>query len=295
MLRPARRPFAAGVVTAAALLAAVAGCTSAAPAPAPAPAPATAPPSAPATAPGRGDERRSGGAPLTYTLLQTNLCLSGLADCFAAAQYPNVVEEAVSRIQEAQPDAVSMNEACRSDAVRIARRTSYRMGFVPVHYAGGPLPCVAPGGRGLFGLAVLTREPIVRVESEPFLAQTDLEERRWLCVSSRDGVDVCTSHLEAPDSSDAEATNDAQCAELRVVLTRPSSRPTLFGGDVNRTSSCAPDGSWTRTDGASARFAGVQHVYGTFRFKSPVAKVLPSAFSDHDLLLVRARLVRSGD
>jgi endonuclease/exonuclease/phosphatase family metal-dependent hydrolase len=218
-----------------------------------------------------------------------NLCLSGLADCFGAAEYPNVVEEAVSRIQAEGPDAVTVNEACRADVVQIARRTAYHVRFVPVVYAGAPLSCVDPGGRGLFGLAVLTRRPVVRSESQAFLAQAQLEERRWLCVSTRDGVDVCTSHLEEPDSSDAAATNDDQCAELRGALGRRASGSTLFGGDVNRRYSCAPVGYWSRTDSVSHRSPGVQHVYGGPGFERPVVKTLPSAFSDHDMLLVTAR------
>ena len=58
----------------------------------------------------------------TYTLLQMNLCLSGLAGCYGKARYPGVVEEAVARIREAHPDAVTFNEACRSDVALIARR-----------------------------------------------------------------------------------------------------------------------------------------------------------------------------
>jgi hypothetical protein len=223
-----------------------------------------------------------------------NLCLSGLADCFEAAEYPNVVEEAVSRIRATGPDAVTVNESCRLDAVQIARRAAYHVRFVPVHYAGAPLSCVNPGGRGLFGLAVLTRRTIVRFDSEAFLAQTELEERRWLCVSTRDGRDVCTSHLERPDSSDASATNDAQCAELGLMLERRSSQFTLLGGDVNRRNSCAPVGWWTRTDSLSDRSPGVQHVYGSPAIKGPIEQVLASAFSDHDMLLITARLVRRG-
>jgi hypothetical protein len=224
-----------------------------------------------------------------------NLCLSGLADCYGAAAYPNVVDEAVSRIRAAEPDAVTVNEACRQDGVRIARRTAYHVRFVPVHYAGAPLRCVDPGGRGLFGHAVLTGRPIVRSESGIFQAQAELEERRWLCVSTRGGVDVCTAHLEKPDTSDAEAANEDQCVELGQVLSRRASGFTLFGGDVNRRGSCAPPGSWSRTDAAADQSPGVQHVYGSPTIEDPVVQVLPSAFSDHDLMLVRAQLVRRGD
>lgn len=268
MIRLAGRPFAAAAVTAAVLMSAVVSCRM--------------------TAPDDGDARPSGTAGSTFTLAQMNLCLSGLAGCFDAAGHPNILDEAVRRIQAAEPDAVTVNEACRRDVSQIARRTAYDVQFVPVNYTGARLPCVDPGGRGLFGLAVLTRRPIVSSDTNAFLAQAELEERRWLCVSTVDGVDVCTAHLETPDSSEADAANDAQCAELRLVLTRRASRFWLFGGDLNRRDTCAPLGSWSRTDAASDRWPGVQHVYGSPAFEDPVAQVLPWPFSDHDLLLVSA-------
>src|SRR3954469_9985066 len=81
--------------------------------------------------------RKPGGPPAavappagsTYTLMQMNLCLSGLAGCYGKAAYPAVVEEAVARIRAARPDAVTLNEACRSDAALIARQTGYHLGF----------------------------------------------------------------------------------------------------------------------------------------------------------------------
>src|SRR4051812_22358106 len=62
-------------------------------------------------------------APSTYTLMQMNLCLSGLAGCFVKVAYPAVVDEAVARIRAAHPDAVTFNEACRGDVARIAAET----------------------------------------------------------------------------------------------------------------------------------------------------------------------------
>ena len=40
--------------------------------------------------------------------MQMNLCLSGLAGCYGKVAYPAVVEEAVARIREARPDAVTV-------------------------------------------------------------------------------------------------------------------------------------------------------------------------------------------
>src|SRR3954447_11397760 len=72
----------------------------------------------------------------TYTLMQMNLCLSGMAGCYAKVAYPAVVEEAVARIHEAPPDAVTLNETCRSDVAQIARRTGYHLRFSRVLYGG---------------------------------------------------------------------------------------------------------------------------------------------------------------
>ncbi|MEA2316495.1 MAG: hypothetical protein QOD44_684, partial [Solirubrobacteraceae bacterium] len=106
--------------------------------------------------------------PSTYTLMQMNLCLSGMAGCYGKVAYPAVVEEAIARIRQARPDAVTVSEACRSDVARIARRTGYHVRFSRVFYGGEPLRCVQPGDRGLFGDAVLTQAAIERTESQDF-------------------------------------------------------------------------------------------------------------------------------
>jgi endonuclease/exonuclease/phosphatase family metal-dependent hydrolase len=225
-----------------------------------------------------------------YTLMQMNLCLSGLAGCYGKTAYPAVVEEAVARIREARPDAVTFNETCRSDVARIARRTGYRLRFTRIIYGGRRLRCVRPGGRGLFGDAVLTEAAIRSTDSQDFRAQAGPERRRWLCVSTRVGVDVCTAHLNTRSPIEV-AGNDAQCLELAALLARrASARPVAFGGDVNRRPSCAPDGFWTRTDRSADQAPGLQHVYGSDALRSPSAEVVAAEHTDHDVLLVRARL-----
>ena len=226
----------------------------------------------------------------TYTLMQMNLCLSGLAGCYGKVEYPAGVEEAVARIREAHPDAVTFNEACSGDVALIARRTGYHLRFSRVIYYGKPLPCIKPGGRGLFGDAVLTKAAIESTDSQPFEAQAGPERREWLCVSTRVGVDVCTAHLASPET-DEVAANDPQCAELRALLARrAAARTVIFGGDVNRRPSCAPHGFWTRTDSSAHQDPGSQHVYGTGALRSPSARVVPATHTDHDVLLVRAYL-----
>ena len=226
----------------------------------------------------------------TYGLMQMNLCLSGLAGCYGKAAYPAVVDEAVARIRQARADAVTVNEACRSDVAEIARRTGYHLRFSRVIYLGEPLHCVQPDGRGLFGDAVLTLAAIESTANHDFEAQAGPERRRWLCVTTRVDVDVCTAHLNTRSTIEV-AGNDAQCGELTALLARRAgARTVIFGGDVNRRRSCAPDGIWTRTDSAAAQAPGIQHVYGSDALRSPSAAVVPTMHSDHDVLLVRAHL-----
>jgi endonuclease/exonuclease/phosphatase family metal-dependent hydrolase len=215
--------------------------------------------------------------------MQMNLCLSGLAGCHD----PAVVEEATADIRKAHPDAVTVNEACQGDVARIARRAGYHLRFSRVIYRGKPLHCVKPGGRGLFGDAVLTRAPIERADNHDFKAQAGIERRRWLCVTTRRDVDVCTAHLNTRVAAEV-AGNDGQCAEVATILARR--KTFIFGGDVNRHRSCAPVGAWTRTDQSAHQAAGLQHVYGNGAFRSPTATVVPATHTDHDVLLVRAQL-----
>jgi len=222
--------------------------------------------------------------------MQMNLCLSGLAGCYGKVAYPSGVQEAEAHIRDAGPDAVTVNEACRSDIAGIAHRTGYHLRFSRVIYRGQRLRCVRPGGRGLFGDAVLTRAAIESSVSHDFEAQAGIERRRWLCVTTRGDVDVCTAHLNTRSPIEA-AGNEAQCVELAAILARRAAeRTVIFGGDVNRRASCAPAGFSTRTDSSAEQAPGLQHVYGGGALRSPSAEVVPATHTDHDVLLVRALL-----
>lgn len=238
-----------------------------------------------------GADAHPAGSP--YVLMQLNLCLSGLAACYDEAAYPAPAREAAARIQDAHPDAVTLNEACREDAVRIARRTGYHVRFSAVIDHGAPLRCVRPGGRGAFGDAVLTRDSVIGSTAGVFRAQDGIEQRRWLCVATGSDVDVCTAHLATRRTPLAAHTNDAQCAELTALLARrAATRTVAFGGDVNRHASCAPPGAWSRTDASAGQTPGLQHVYGSgATLRSPSPRVVPITHSDHDALLVKARRV----
>jgi endonuclease/exonuclease/phosphatase family metal-dependent hydrolase len=221
--------------------------------------------------------------------MQMNLCLSGLAGCYAKVRYPAGIDEAVARIRRGQPDAVTVNEACGGDLALIARQTGYHLRFSSVIYYGRRLPCVRPRGRGLFGDGVLTRAAIVSSDGRPFPAQAGPEQRQWVCVSTRAGVDVCTAHLASHEPVEASA-NAPQCAELRAMLAhRESGHTVIFGGDLNRLGSCAPRGFWTRTDASARQDPGSQQVYGTGALRAPSAAIQPAVHTDHDVLLVRAR------
>jgi endonuclease/exonuclease/phosphatase family metal-dependent hydrolase len=223
-------------------------------------------------------------------LMQMNLCLSGFGGCYGKVMYPAGVKEAVVRIRQAHPDAVTVNESCRGDVGLIARRTGYHLRFSGVSYAGKPLPCIEPGGRGLFGNAVLTKAAIQGSASQAFKTQAGPERRAWLCVSTGIGVEVCTAHLASPMADEA-AANEPQCAELRALLAhRAATRPVIFGGDVNRRPSCAPLGFWTRTDSSANQDPGSQQVYGSHAFRSPAARLVPAIHTDHDFLSIRAHL-----
>lgn len=221
-----------------------------------------------------------------------NVCLSGLAGCYDDTEYPQVVDEAIERIEATDPDAVTLNEACSGDVERIAEETGYDVRFSTVIYRGAPLPCRDPEGRGVFGNAVLTRDDIVASEDAAFEAQLGSEERRWLCVETANDVRACTSHLSVAGSTEQAATNEAQCKVLAAVLADGDrGEATIFGGDVNRQGSCAPRGAWTERDEEAGQAPGIQHVYGTRPgFVRQRDEVLPMVYSDHDALLVRTTL-----
>jgi endonuclease/exonuclease/phosphatase family metal-dependent hydrolase len=222
-----------------------------------------------------------------------NLCLSGLAQCFDRVQYPLGVGEARVRIDESQPDAVTLNEVCSGDVSELARGTGYHMRFATVRYRGRPLPCRDPGDRGRYGIAVLTKAGIRTSTGGAFGVQDDVEQRHWLCVTADGAVTVCVTHLDIRASTSTERVNDAQCAEFADVLARFDPNTALIAaGDMNRSSSCAADGMWTRTDDQANQQPGLQQVYGNAGFSSPATTVVPMTYTDHDALVVTSWLTR---
>ncbi|HEU5456504.1 MAG TPA: endonuclease/exonuclease/phosphatase family protein [Nocardioides sp.] len=224
-----------------------------------------------------------------YRLLQMNLCLSGQAGCYSAATHQSIVDEATEQIADQDPDAVTLNEVCSADAAELARRAGYELSFAAVDYGGTPLPCIEPRGRGLFGIAVLAKDPIRTSQDRAFTAQADPEERRWLCATTSGAVTVCTAHLSTRDSSGERVANDAECRELRDVLAEHASLgTTFFGGDLNRQDSCAPGTMWVTRDSSASKSAGLQHIYGSRSVDDPSASIVEATYTDHDFLLVAA-------
>ena len=222
----------------------------------------------------------------SYTVLQMNLCLSGQAGCFPRTAYPSIVDEAAEQVARDDAQAVTLNEVCSGDAAEIARRTGYRLRFAAVLFRGEPLPCVEPGGRGVFGLAVLTREAIRTSHDAAFAVHDGLEERRWLCVTTAGAMHVCTAHLGTRESAEAMRANDAECAELQDVLGRYDRvGTTVFGGDVNRQEPCAPATMWAREDSAATQVAGIQHIYGSTSLDQTSARVSEATYTDHDFFV----------
>ena len=225
-----------------------------------------------------------------------NLCLSGRADCYAGTEYPSVVREAAAEVVTQGASAVTLNETCSGDAADIARRTGYTLRFAAIRYRDAVIPCVHPRGRGNFGLAVLTRSAMSASRDRAFAVQPGGEERRWLCASTIRNVTVCTAHLSTRDSARQRAANDAECRELRGVLSRRLLRgATVFGGDTNRGTTCAPASMWTTRDETASQAAGLQHIYGSLPLAESSPGVATATYSDHDFLFAAGHLPARDD
>ena len=225
-----------------------------------------------------------------YTVLQMNLCLSGTADCYSRTGHDAVLDEAAEQIRDHDPAAVTLNEACSADAGDLARRAGYRMRFAAVRVAGAALPCVAPVHRGVFGLAVLTRNGVETSRDRAFATHTGAEARRWLCVTTSRAT-ACTAHLGTRGSTAERRANDDECAELRGVLARyDAAGTTVFGGDVNRRTSCARPACGRRATPRPSSCRGSSRSTGAGRSGTTGQRVAPATHTDHDFLSVASRL-----
>ncbi|MDX6299457.1 MAG: hypothetical protein QOF53_671 [Nocardioidaceae bacterium] len=226
-----------------------------------------------------------------YTLLQMNLCLSGEANCYHRTNHLATVEEAAGQITQQDAQAVTMNEVCSRDATNVARRTGYDVRFAAVLVSHKRLRCVNPGRRGVFGIAILTKDSVRASHGEAFKAHDGHEERRWLCVDTATSVTVCTAHLGTRGSAQGRRANDAQCVELGTVLTRYAEGGTaVFGGDVNRHKPCAPATMWARRDSSALQQPGIQHIYGSPSLDVVATHAAVASYTDHDYFSTTGRL-----
>ncbi|PRY44643.1 hypothetical protein CLV43_102208 [Umezawaea tangerina] len=204
-------------------------------------------------------------AATAFKVLQMNLCNSGIAGCY---QNGLAVGEAVTMIQNRQPDVVSVNEVCLSDlpALTAAVGTSarYQFAFVRNRSTGSDYQCTA--GRGAYGSGIIVKEGIATSGTGVYAAQDGgTEMRAWACaLSAVRGFTACTTHL-----STTGTTALAQCRELvpATVLSydptaSPSTRHVVVGdlnlkyspGSTTNAQNCVPSGWFRKGDG------DVQHV-----------------------------------
>ena len=134
-----------------------------------------------------------------------------------------------------------MNRACNDDAGHIDRSGHRRIGLEDVDIHTLPVEQALANGQPPADIDVEGQDPSQhdrhheygddgvqgRYGPDPVAGglvpgkpQSDIERRRWLCVTTRADDDVCTAHLSTRDTAITANTNDAQCAELRQLLAR---------------------------------------------------------------------------
>jgi hypothetical protein len=185
--------------------------------------------------------------PRTLTVLQLNLCHSGIASCFSHGS----VQRAAELIRAYAPDVVALNEICSGDVNELARvfpRGTVATGFqsAPDRRTRTATLCVNGQQFGM-GLILRTAGPTAGsdsiVDGGIYAAQdlNDPEIRAWLCVSA--GRTACTGHLASTSVPIAQQ----QCRELIGAV---RVRHAILSGDLNlregQVRPCVPrDFLWT--------------------------------------------------
>ena len=117
---------------------------------------------------------------------------------------------------------------CRRAPERVSGRACPADGLPPALLE-GDLPRRAPPlrstGRPLFGEAVLTAVAVESTDSQDFDAQAGIERRRWLCVTTRVDVDVCTAHLATWTSRAATRAAPTRSRRATTLAPRRRTRP----------------------------------------------------------------------
>ena len=191
-------------------------------------------------------------------------------------------------IREADP--MTTNEACGDDVAQIARRTGYHLRFSRVIYLGEPLACIQ---------AKTADSSVTRCSPRhPSRAQTAGLSRHRRASSGVGGYaspPESTSTCAPPTSPPAglmrllQTTRSAASSWRSLHVARPTAP-----SSSRATSIVAPPAPLRASLDPHRRVPeqdpGRQHVYGTGALRSPSAEVVPATHTDHDILLVRARL-----
>ncbi|MDQ3632362.1 MAG: hypothetical protein M3417_14050 [Actinomycetota bacterium] len=216
----------------------------------------------------------AGAAAAPYSLLQVNLCGSGLAPCFGMGS-SNKAGKAAELIRARRPSVVTLNEMCSNDLATIRRATGFNGHFI----RSGSQKCK---NKQEYGNAVMFA-PGVRVavvSQTTYLAQQRRgdEKRTLLCVDGG-GVRVCVTHL---DSGGLQG-QQAQQMESTLANYADAGVRTLLGGDWNlkfggnpNAQNFVPGGMFRKGDN------DVQHVMATqkhFRFVS--TRTMRLNWTDH--------------
>ena len=209
-------------------------------------------------------------------VLQMNLCNSGLAGCYTG----RAVATAADVIQAQNPDVVTLNEVCRSDAA--VARPGVRRRHVPAR-AGPPhrRRDALPQRR-----AVRDRDPHPCVDESqvtggtyPMQNPADPEQRAWLCLDTAD-FSACTTHLDATSATVARA----QCRYLLGTVLPARRTPVVLGGDLNLRAGLR---TCLSTDDRRADDGGLQNVVVNGAFAITSKRVLDMrSTTDHPGLLV---------
>jgi endonuclease/exonuclease/phosphatase family metal-dependent hydrolase len=231
------------------------------------------------------------------SVLQMNLCNSGMAGCYQGGR---AVPEAAAVVAAARPDAVTLDEICRHDLTALAAGmrqafpgdVTYQQ-FQPVHQRDDAISSCVNGDQYGIGILIHLRAgspgPVSRGAEYPGQEGRRGERRVWECVYAIGSHYVCATHLSAFDHNRALA----QCRYLMDTAIPDTHAqlggyfPTVVGGDLNltdrgspNTGDCTPPGWLATGDG------GVQHILVTPDHTVVSTRRLAMTYTDHPALLV---------
>ena len=214
-------------------------------------------------------------AAATFTVLQLNLCNSGIAACYTGRS----TAEAAAVIRTETPDLVTLNEVCQDDVSTLQRALAE---VVPAGTVVSAFQAARDGRTGdayrcrdgqQYGIGIVSRWPSVPGSSAgggiyPTQDREDAEERAWLCLDAAAAppVAVCTTHL-AYTKREVAAAQCRYLFETVIAEIRARDRtaaPVVLGADLNLGSGDSPDlKACLPPNSALVDDGGPQHVVAT--------------------------------